>query len=64
MKAHKPRVVINWNTGSRTHKPKKGKGSYRRTPKHRGWFFIDSQLILLLNIAYEHSRYERSDSHR
>lgn len=24
------RVTVDWNTGSRTHKPKKGKGSYDR----------------------------------
>lgn len=35
-KINKPRAFVKWNTGSRTHKPKKGKGSYRRAPKHRG----------------------------
>ena len=32
----KPRVRIKWNTGVRVHKPKKGKGSYQRRPKHHG----------------------------
>jgi len=27
---NKPRVNVRWNTGSRVHKPKKGKGSYER----------------------------------
>ena len=26
----KPRAVVRWNTGTRVHKPKKGKGSYDR----------------------------------
>lgn len=26
----KPRVEIKWNTGTRVHTPKKGKGSYNR----------------------------------
>ncbi|HEY1172347.1 MAG TPA: alternative ribosome rescue factor ArfA [Verrucomicrobiae bacterium] len=30
----KPRVRVKWNTGERVHKPKKGKGSYHRRPKH------------------------------
>ena len=29
-KRMKPRVLIRFNTGSRVHKPKKGKGSYCR----------------------------------
>ena len=26
----KPRAIVRWNTGTRVHKPKKGKGSYDR----------------------------------
>ena len=26
----KPREIVRWNTGTRFHKPKKGKGSYDR----------------------------------
>ena len=29
-----PRAAIGWNTGTRVMRPKKGKGSYRRKPKH------------------------------
>ena len=29
-KLKKPRAMVNWNTGQRVHKPKKGKGSYDR----------------------------------
>lgn len=29
----KPRARIEWNTGSRRHKQKKGKGSYNRKKK-------------------------------
>jgi hypothetical protein len=32
---NKPRVTVRWNTGSRVHKPKKGKGSYERTRDSR-----------------------------
>tara|TARA_Y100001973_G_C5048292_1_gene256309 strand:+ start:182 stop:295 length:114 start_codon:yes stop_codon:yes gene_type:complete len=28
---NKPRANIPWNTGERVHRPKKGKGSYKRT---------------------------------
>jgi hypothetical protein len=31
----KIRVKIEWNTGSRCHKVKKGKGSYTRKNKHK-----------------------------
>jgi len=31
----KPRVIIKFNTGSRVHKPKKGKGSYDRKKKNQ-----------------------------
>ena len=27
---NKPRAAVRWNTGTRVHKPKKGKGSYTR----------------------------------
>ena len=27
----KPRAHVPWNTGERVHRPKKGKGSYKRT---------------------------------
>ena len=30
-KINKPRAQISWNTGERVHRPKKGKGSYKRT---------------------------------
>ena len=26
----KPRALVPWNTGERVHRPKKGKGSYKR----------------------------------
>ena len=29
-KPKKPRAMIDWNTGQRVHRPKKGKGSYDR----------------------------------
>ena len=29
-KLKKPRAMVDWNTGQRVHKPKKGKGSYDR----------------------------------
>ena len=29
----KIRIRVDWNTGERTHKPKKGKGSYKRKKK-------------------------------
>ena len=29
-KPKKPRAMVDWNTGQRVHKPKKGKGSYDR----------------------------------
>lgn len=29
-KLKKPRAMVNWNTGQRVHRPKKGKGSYNR----------------------------------
>ena len=29
-KPKKPRAMVNWNTGQRVHRPKKGKGSYDR----------------------------------
>jgi stalled ribosome alternative rescue factor ArfA len=28
---NKPRALVPWNTGERVHRPKKGKGSYKRT---------------------------------
>jgi len=28
---NKPRAHVPWNTGERVHRPKKGKGSYKRT---------------------------------
>ena len=27
----KPRALVPWNPGERVHRPKKGKGSYKRT---------------------------------
>ena len=30
MKDNKIRVTVKWNTGTRVHKPLKGKGSYKR----------------------------------
>ena len=34
---NKPRAAVRWNTGTRVHKPKKGKGSYtRRRDSHSG----------------------------
>ena len=32
----KPRVIIRFNTGTRIHPPKKGKGSYIRKKKNDG----------------------------
>ena len=29
-KPKKPRAMVDWNTGQRVHRPKKGKGSYNR----------------------------------
>ena len=29
-KPKKPRAMVDWNTGQRVHRPKKGKGSYDR----------------------------------
>lgn len=34
-RTHKPRAKVKWNTGERVHEAKKGKGSFRRRPKHR-----------------------------
>jgi len=30
MRDNKIRVTVKWNTGTRVHKPQKGKGSYKR----------------------------------
>lgn len=30
------RVMVNFNTGTRIHRPKKGKGSYQRNNKYKG----------------------------
>lgn len=35
------RVLIPMNTGTRVEQPKKGKGSYRRHPKHKKELFYD-----------------------
>ena len=34
-KAWRPRTLIDWNTGERVERPKKGKGSYKRKRKHK-----------------------------
>lgn len=52
-KKQKPRVVIDWDTGIRIHKPKKGKGSYDRKNFKSGNapdFFLGG----ILEIAYNH----------
>jgi len=34
-KEWRPRTLIDWNTGERVERPKKGKGSYKRKRKHK-----------------------------
>ena len=49
----KPRVIIRFNTGTRVHPPKKGKGSYIRKKKHnRCKSFTLIELLISIAIIF------------